>query len=134
MSPDTRRGFTLLEVLVAMLVLSVALLAALELFGGGLRLVRAAADHVGATLVASARLAEVGPGPLEDEETEGTEGAYRWVRTVTVEPALRPVIPASPDQDHVRMARVRVRVTWGPGQPEGRAVELTTLRAWGVRP
>ena len=43
-------GFTLLEVLVAMLILSITLVAALQLIGGSLRLARSSADHVSRSL------------------------------------------------------------------------------------
>lgn len=123
-------GFTLLEVLVALLVLSVTIVAVLELFGGGLRLARASADHVGATLVAAARLAEVAPGPLEEGTTEGEEGNYRWVRRVALDPSLRPVEPTAVDADLVQVARVAVEVQWG----RGRRLELVTLRTWRTVP
>jgi prepilin-type N-terminal cleavage/methylation domain-containing protein len=123
-------GFTLFEVLVAIMVLAVAVVAALQLFGGGLRLARASADHMGATLLASAKLSELPAGPLEEEEAEGTEGDYRWTRHVALEPTLRPVEPAAPNQDTVRLARVTVKVMWG----KEREVELATLRTWGVKP
>jgi general secretion pathway protein I len=123
-------GFTLFEVLVAMIVLVVAVVAVLQLFGGGLRLARASADHVTATLLASAKLSEVLPGPLEEEELEGEEGAYHWSRRVVLTPDLRPVEPAEPKMDTVRLAQVTVEVRWGAN----RRVELVTLRAWGVKP
>lgn len=136
----TRRqgGFTLLEVLVALVILSVAVVATLQLFGGGLRLARTAGDHVAATVLATAKLAEVGAGPLEEGATEGSEGEYRWTRRVTLDPALLPVEPAAQltaegtgaPAGTVRLARVSVEVQWG----KGRRVELATLRAWSTRP
>ena len=123
-------GFTLFEVLVAMIVLAVAVVAVLQLLGGGLRLARASADHVSATLLASAKLSEVPAGPLEEEEIEGEEGIYQWSRRVVLTPDLRPVEPTEPKMDTVRLARVTVEVRWGAH----RRVELVTLRAWGVKP
>ena len=123
-------GFTLLEVLVAMLVLSVAVVAVLQLLGGGLRLARASADHVGATLLASAKLSEVGREPLEEGESEGQEGEYRWIRRIAVDRALLPAPPARVEVDTVRVARVSVEVQWG----RSRRVELVTLRSWGIKP
>lgn len=127
----TRRdgGFTLLEVLVALIVLSVAVVAALQLFGGGLRLARASADHLDATLVAAAKLSELTLEPLEEGITDGTEGDYRWTRRVTFTPELLPEEPDASKSNLVRLARVSVEVRWGTN----RHVELVTLRAWGVR-
>jgi general secretion pathway protein I len=127
----TRRGsegFTLLEVLVALVVLSVALVAALQLVGGSLRLARTSADHVAATLLADSLLAQQAETPLQEGTTQGTEGEYRWTRQVVVEAARLPFEPDEPRTGGVRLARVTVEVRWG----QNRRVELVTLRAWAV--
>jgi prepilin-type N-terminal cleavage/methylation domain-containing protein len=121
-------GFTLLEVLVALVVLSTTVVAALQLFGGGLRLVRTAGDHADAALLASTKLADLDPGPLTEGTDEGTEGAYRWTRRVTLDPSLLPVEPDTPETITIRLARVSVEVRWG----QGRRFELATLRAWRI--
>jgi prepilin-type N-terminal cleavage/methylation domain-containing protein len=121
-------GFTLLEVLVALVVLSTTVVAVLQLFGGGLRLARAAGDHADAALIASAKLADLEPGILAEGVTEGTDGPYRWTRRVTLDPELLPVQPDTPDAMLIRLARVNVEVRWG----QGRRFELVTLRAWRI--
>jgi general secretion pathway protein I len=119
-------GFTLLEVLVALVVLATTVVAVLQLFGGGLRLARTAGDHADAALLASAKLADLEPGPLTEGATEGTEGPYRWIRRVSLDPSLLPVEPDTPETARIRMARVNVEVQWG----QGRRFELATLRVW----
>lgn len=119
-------GFTLLEVLVALVVLATAVAAVLQLFGGGLRLARAAGDHTAATLLASAKLGELPEGALPEETVEGNEGPYRWVRRVVLAPDLVPLDPGAPEAGRLRLARVSVEVRWG----QERALELATLRAW----
>jgi general secretion pathway protein I len=121
-------GFTLLEVLVALVVLATTVVAALQLFGGGLRLARNAGDHSEAALLASAKLADLDPGPLTEGSTEGTSGPYRWTRRVTLDPSLLPMEPATPEGLRLRLARVSVEVRWG----ERRRFELVTLRVWQV--
>ncbi len=77
---DRRRGFTLLEVLVAFAVLAVALGVAFEIFATGLRGARSADALTRAVLIAESRLAGVGieteltPGTSEGETDDGT----RW--------------------------------------------------------
>lgn len=122
-----QRGFTLVEVMVALIVLSVAVVAALQLFGGGLRLARAATDHQEATLLASEKLSELALEDLEESTSEGSEGDYRWTRRVTFDEALEPEEP-DPTKPGVRLARLSVEVRWG----KNRRVELVTLRS--VRP
>ena len=125
-----QRGFTLLEVLVALVLLATVAVAVLELFGGGARLLRAAGDHVGATILAGAKLDELPPGPLDEGATDGTEGPYRWTRRISRDQALLPLDATSPEAARVTLARVTVAVEWG----RGRRIELTTLRTWGVGP
>lgn len=124
--PAGEDGFTLLEVLVALVVLSTAVVAILQLFGGGLRLARTAGDHADAALLAGAKLADLEPGPLTEGTTDGTDGPYSWTRRVTLVPDLRPVEPDSVEAGRVRLARVSVEVRWG----QSRRFELATLRVW----
>jgi general secretion pathway protein I len=124
--PAREDGFTLLEVLVALVVLGTAVVAIIQLFGGGLRLARTAGDHADAALLAGAKLADLEPGPLTEGATEGTDGPFRWTRRVAFTPGLLPVEPDTPETRRVRMARVTVEVRWG----QSRRFELATLRVW----
>jgi prepilin-type N-terminal cleavage/methylation domain-containing protein len=123
-------GFTLIEVLVALVILSVVGVAVLQLFGGGLRLVAASGDHVGATLLAGAKLAELDAGPLEEGIIEGRDGPYHWTRRVALAPELLPLDPKSLEATMVRLARVTVEVEWG----RNRQLAMDTLRAWRATP
>ena len=125
---ESQSGFTLMETLVALAITAVAVVAVLELFGGSLRVARAAGDHLGATLLADAKLSELTLDALQEGTTEGTEGDYHWTRRVTADPTLLPheVDPATPGP--IRLARVSVEVSWG----RNRRVELVTLRPLGA--
>jgi general secretion pathway protein I len=123
------RGFTLVEVLVALLVLSITAVAVLQLFGGGLRLVRASGDHLDAVLLAESQMAQIAGETLEEGVTEGTEGAYRWTRRVVLDPSLLPKTDESEIAPRVRLARVSVEVRWG----RNRHLELVTLRQMGEK-
>jgi general secretion pathway protein I len=123
-------GFTLLEVLVALVVLATTVVAVLQLFGGGLRLARTAGDHADAALLASAKLAEIEPGPLTEGAIEGVDGPYRWIRRVTLDPSLLPAQQETLETARMRLARVNVEVQWG----QGRRFELATLRVWQAPP
>ena len=125
-TPDD--GFTLLEVLVALVVLSTTVVAVLQLFGGGLRLARTAGDHTDAALLASAKLADLEPGPLTEGVIDGTDGPFHWTRRVTLDPALLPIEAGTPEAVSIRLARVNVEVQWG----QSRRFELVTLRVWRI--
>ncbi|HWP35647.1 MAG TPA: type II secretion system minor pseudopilin GspI [Thermodesulfobacteriota bacterium] len=120
--PDGRRhraGFTLLEVLVALVVLAVALTALLEAQTLAVRLRSQAQELTLATFLLQDRMTQVLLGPLPEPGTqEGDFGpdypGYRW--EVTVSDTGFATTP--------RVREVRVRVLWGSGRrPE--ALELT---------
>ena len=57
--PALEAGFTLIEVLVALAILSLAVVASIQGFAQGLRLLRLAGDHQQAMLLADQKMREV---------------------------------------------------------------------------
>jgi type II secretion system protein I len=115
------RGFTLLEVLVALAILGVAVVASIQGFAQGLRLLKLAGDHQEAMLIADQKLREVA-GPQEGHD-EGTEDRFTWARTVSRIPT--PELGLSPTRRVAwNVFQVSVEVRWDAQ----RRVELTTLR------
>ena len=114
------RGFTLLEVLVALAILGVAVVASIQGFAQGLRLLKLAGDHQDAMIVADQKLREV-TEPEEGRE-EGTEARFQWVRTVT--PVPMPEVENTARATRWRAFEIDVRVRWD----EKREVQLSTLR------
>jgi type II secretion system protein I len=114
-------GFTLLEVLVALAVLSFAVVVSIQAFAGGLRLLKLSGEHQEAMLIADQKAREI-VAPTSGGVESGTEGAYTWERQVK--------IVATPDLDvegrsvKWRVWEVDVRVRWG----DHREVSLATLR------
>ena len=119
MSARTRNGFTLLEVLVALLILSVAVVTFIQLASQGLRLLRVSGEHQEAVMLAD-RLARAAEANSETVET-GREGAFEWERRtklVSMPPDL-----GSIGSDAPRLLSLSVVVKWG-----SRSVEVATLR------
>jgi type II secretion system protein I len=114
-------GFTLLEVLVALAILSFAVVVSIQAFAGGLRLLKLSGEHQDAMLIADQKAREI-VAPTSGGVESGTEGAYTWEREVK--------IVATPDLDvdgrtvKWRMWEVDVRVRWG----DRRQVTVATLR------
>lgn len=118
------RGFTLLEVLVALVILGTAVVASIQGFAQGLRLLKLSGDHQEAMLFADTKLRDI-VAPEAGRE-EGAEGRFSWTRTVTRVPTPELGEAARPSPWAVYQIDVRVR--WD----ERREVELTTLRTTSI--
>ena len=114
-----RRGFTLLEVLVALAILSLAVVTVIQLFGQGLRLLKVSGDYQQAVLFADQKAREV-ETVREGTET-GQEGLFEWERRATVMPVPEELTVSGVAP--LRLYRVAVEVRWGT-----RSVEVATLR------
>ncbi len=120
-------GFTLLEVLVAFVVLAISLGVLFEIFSTGMRAQHSAEEYTRATLLAESKLAAIGiTGALEEGETTGEyEDGYHW------RVAIRPYRLDEPEEEGspppIEASEVVVTVAWGEGSGE-RSVSLTTLR------
>jgi prepilin-type N-terminal cleavage/methylation domain-containing protein len=113
-------GFTLLEVLVALAILSFAVVTCIQLFAGGLRLLRTAGEHQEAALLADRKVRDI--DTLAEGIETGTEGPYTWERTIRATPL--PAELTTTGQTPFKLYQVTVQVRWG-GK---RSVEVATLR------
>ncbi|MGH7368919.1 MAG: type IV pilus modification PilV family protein [Candidatus Rokuibacteriota bacterium] len=115
------RGFTLLEVLVALTILGVAIVALMQLSSQGLRLLHLSDDYQQAVIVADrvARAIDV----IEESAEAGQDGRFQWERRVTLVPVPDELTPAA--GPHLRLYTLSVAVRWG----RHRTLELASLRA-----
>lgn len=73
------RGFTLLEVLIAVSIMGIGIVGALELFSGSLRLAGESGKQSQAVVLARALVdEELWRDVLEENQRAGTEGPYSW--------------------------------------------------------
>ena len=123
---SSNRGMTLIEVLVAFVVLSITMAVILQIFSGGMRNARLANSYSSAVFLAQSKLAETGVvKPLAVAEDMGRVGSdLHW--RVTVVPADE-AETAAQQVMAVKLYKVRVRINWNEGGRE-RQVELTSLR------
>jgi general secretion pathway protein I len=117
----TEGGFTLLEVLVALAILSIAVVASIQGFAQALRLLKLSGDQQRAILLADQKTREL--VEFEEGRQEGAEGDFRWERTTTLVPAPE-LVPLTGGDSHWRVWQVAVRVMWD----ERRRVEVATMR------
>ena len=114
------RGFTLLEVLVALTILAVAIVACMQLSSQGLRLLHLSDDYQQAVIVADrvARTADV----VAEGADAGQEGRFQWERRVKLVPVPEELTPGAGPQ--LRLYALTVAVRWD----RGRTLELASLR------
>jgi prepilin-type N-terminal cleavage/methylation domain-containing protein len=119
-SQPNRGGFTLLEVLIAMVILSLAVVSMVQLSAQGLRLVKLSGDHQEATRLADriARGTEIRGEAVDG----GEEGPFTWERRIAL--VLVPKELSTATGPAPQLYSLSVNVRWGGG----RSVELATLR------
>jgi general secretion pathway protein I len=129
--PETRRarpcqrskGFTLLEVLVALSIVAIAVTVVLQLFSADLRAIAASEDYVSAVLRAEERMREV----LEDEGlsekawSETTRDGYK------VDVVVSDVQKERTESLQVRLLQVNLTMRWMRGTKE-KTLTLRTMK------
>jgi len=132
-TPPLPRGFSLLEVLVAFVILSLVATALFRLFSGALNNASAADDYSRAVLVAESALAvAAATQPLREETQSGSADDDRIAWTTRVVPYSPPEI--SPDLERVaetmptRLYRITAEVTFAAPSGAKRSFSLATTR------
>jgi general secretion pathway protein I len=116
-----KRGFTLLEVLVAMTILGLAIVTLVQLSSQALRLLRLSDDYQRAVFVAD-RLVRAVEVPQEGVEA-GREGSFQWERRVALVPTPDELTPGAGPKPLFYALSVAVR--WDGT----RTFEIASLRA-----
>ncbi len=122
-----QNGFTLLELLVAFVILSLAVAVLMRSFGQDLRSATVTGDYTTATLHAESILAGVGVDqPFGDGDRSGEfKDGYRW--HVGIQPYQDPNGPPSRENAGITADRVVVTVSWG-SRSSPHTIRLQTLR------
>jgi len=133
------QGFSLLEVLVAFVVLALVATALFELFGGALRNVGVASDWSRALLVAESRLAEAASAqPLREGSSTGTDddGRIGWQATVApyTAPDVDPALDRISETTSTRLFRVSIDVRYPAEGGRERVVSLSTVKLGARNP
>jgi prepilin-type N-terminal cleavage/methylation domain-containing protein len=124
-------GFTLLEVMIAVSIAAVGIVALLELFGGSMHLARAATEQTRAIVVASSVMDQaLWRAELPERDYEGDEGDYHWTMSIK---AVDPTLGSTEDEpledvsDDYELYEVVVHVQWGSGETP-KTISLRSLR------
>ena len=127
MRPEARQsGYTLIEVLVAFMILALSLTVLMRIFSGGVRSVAVSSEYATAAVIAESRLATAGIDiPLAPGETSGTEGEhFQWLLSVRDYEAWPGYLSAAKG---VSAYLVTVTVEWPHGD-RTRRIDLSTVR------
>jgi general secretion pathway protein I len=127
------RGFSLLEVLVAFVILALVGTALFRVFSGALTNVAAADDYSRAVLVAESVLTEAaGVQPLREASQTGTADDARisWTTQVTpyAAPQVNPDIEKASEAMAIRLFRIVAEVTFPAANGKPRTFTLATIR------
>jgi hypothetical protein len=114
----------LLEVLVALAVMSLAIVTLFQLISQSLRLVKTSGDYQEAVLLANRIATETQPS--EESMESGEEGPFQWERRISLVPLPEEFQPKEtiPGREPAQLFAITIDVRWGRNQ----AVELATLR------
>ena len=125
--PSNEKGFTLLEIIVALTILATAILALISMFSGGLNQAAQADRYLNGVFLAQQKFSQL---ELEDFKSEALEGVfenqdvYRWQLEVL------PYDSALNNEDaRIKIQQVSLRVYWQDRghEKEVRLVSLKTL-------
>jgi Tfp pilus assembly protein PilV len=114
-------GFTLMEVLVAGVIMTISFVLVMQLFSGGQRLSKSSCDYTRAVVHAKDKMEEISPAP---EAGSGEfEDGFKW--EAVVEPF------ATPENDGgeslFSLLLIKVKVLWDENDKE-HSVELVSLK------
>src|SRR6476646_3285363 len=126
-------GFSVLEVLVAFIIVALVVTALFRLFGGALGNASAADEWTRALLVAQSRLElAAATKPLREAKDAGTEpdGRISWTSAVTpyVPPDANPDLERASEAMATRLFRVTVDVRFAGDNGKERSLSLTTVK------
>jgi general secretion pathway protein I len=123
-----RTGFTLIEVVVAIAILSVGLTVIIELFAGGLRLARVSEEYTKAVNYGRIKMEEIAVKPKMKEGSE--EGKFDETFHWQVGVKKVDVLPIEKKQDlkvPVELFQIQVKVIWKSGSKE-RSTSVETYK------
>ncbi|MEH6576284.1 MAG: prepilin-type N-terminal cleavage/methylation domain-containing protein [Amphritea sp.] len=129
----SEKGFSLLEVLVAFVVLSVSLGIILQIFSLSTRITRTAETQQQAVLLAESKMAELlseqfiepgrDNGAFDDRVHEGVMADLRWQTEVS-----EYEFPDEPPVDNPSLVPYLIEVSVSWGDAEGQEITLSTVR------
>ncbi len=111
-------GFTLIEVIVSMAILSITFVLIMQLFAGGLRASRTSCDFTRAVVHAKDKMEELSGKPVQ--ESGEFEDGFKWETELQAYEEL--------EETGLNLLKIKVKVSWDDALNKERSVELVGLR------
>jgi prepilin-type N-terminal cleavage/methylation domain-containing protein len=118
-----QRGFTLLEVLVAVALLAMAVTITFQLFSANLRAIASSEEYVSATTIANAKMREV----LDDKKLSEKAWSEKTDNGYQIDVSVSEVMKDRTDNLQVKLLEVAVTVSWASGT-KTRSITLNTMK------
>lgn len=118
-----RKGFTLLEVLVALALLAIALTVVIQLFSANLKALYASGDYISATIKADSKLREI----LSDDKL--SEGSWSLITDdgYTIEGNIYKTLKERTEDLNIELLEIDLTVKWMVGVRE-KSITLKTIK------
>ncbi len=128
---NRQRGFTLIEVVVAFVLLALVLSSAFEIFSAGMSRASRLEERSRALVIAQSRMALVGvEETLKEGESSGESEDRKYQWTVSVKRTGEGEDPAKPAPSVYALYRIDVRVAWRSADAQEHSLALSTLGVW----
>lgn len=128
---NSERGFTLIEVVVAFVLLTLVLATSFEIFTTGFARASLLEDQSRALVIAQSRLAAAGlEETLKEGESHGESEDRRFQWTVSIKRTDEGAEPGKPAPSVYQLYRIDVVVAWRGSDGKDRQLPLSTLGLW----
>ena len=114
-----QKGFTLIEVIIAFMIVSISLVMVMRLFSSGLKASRATCDYTVAVVYAKDKMEELSSDPVED--SGAFEDGFVWRSEVGMY--------KEPEESQFKLLKIKVIVSWPDTGEKQKSVELVSLKA-----
>ncbi|HSN20794.1 MAG TPA: type II secretion system protein [Usitatibacter sp.] len=127
--PRREDGFTLIEVVVAFVLLGLVLSTGFEIFSEGMTRAAALDERSRALEVARSHLEDAGAEePVKPAIAQGEAQDPRFHWTTAITPSTEGIDPAHPIPSAYALYRIEVKVDWRGGDGKDHSFSLATLR------
>ena len=112
-------GFTLIEVIVAIAILSISLVLILQLFAGSLRAARTSCDYSRAVIHAKDKMGEIKEDPVQDSGV--FDDGFKW------ETEIEPYGELA--DEPYKLIKIKITIIWPDAIKNAKTLELVSLKA-----